>query len=183
VKIRAVTYNNRRKAFLVRTWSRSLTFAYSSADPEPDADDPVRDVFVDPELGREAFTYVLRSGRRGTIHVEQALEADHDPGYLRRLLLYRLTVEAQARVGASRVSRREIIARLGTSASQFYRLLDQTNYGKSIDQLLSLFHVLDCDVDITIRPHRSGAENGTVTFVDTVRTVGRTRSVPKARSA
>jgi len=49
------------------------------------------------------------------------------------------------------LSRREIIRRLGTSATQFYRLLDQTNYRKSIDQLLSLLHVLDCDVDLVVR--------------------------------
>jgi len=49
------------------------------------------------------------------------------------------------------LSRREIIRWLGTSAAQFYRLLDQTNYRKSIDQLLSLLHVLDCDVDLVVR--------------------------------
>lgn len=40
---------------------------------------------------------------------------------------------------------------LGTSAAQFYRLLDQTNYRKSVDQVLSLLHVLDCDVDLVVR--------------------------------
>jgi hypothetical protein len=49
------------------------------------------------------------------------------------------------------LSRREIIRRLGTSATQSYRLLDQTNYRKSIDQLLSLLHVLDCDVHLIVR--------------------------------
>ncbi|MEO5863673.1 MAG: hypothetical protein ABIQ79_01365 [Nitrospiraceae bacterium] len=47
--------------------------------------------------------------------------------------------------------KREIIRRLGTSATQFYRLLDQTNYSKSIDQILSLLHVLDCDIDLLVR--------------------------------
>ena len=44
-----------------------------------------------------------------------------------------------------------MIRRLGTSATQFYRLLDQTNYRKSIDKLLALLHVLDCDVDLVVR--------------------------------
>jgi hypothetical protein len=72
-----------------------------------------------------------------------------DPGYLSDLLLYKLTIEAQERVEVSPLSRREIIKRLGTSTAQFNRLLDQTNYGKSVDQLLSLLHVLDCDVELT----------------------------------
>ena len=49
-------------------------------------------------------------------------------------------------------SRRELIRRLGTSATQFYRLLDQTNYRKSVDQLVSLLQILDCDVQLVVRP-------------------------------
>ena len=73
------------------------------------------------------------------------------------MLLYKLTLEAQKRVERSHLSRRELIRRLGTSATQFYRLLDQTNYRKSMGQLLSLLHVLDCDVDFIVkdRPRRS----------------------------
>ena len=70
---------------------------------------------------------------------------------MRDLLLYKLTLEAQKRVAKSPLSRREIIRRLGTSATQFYRLLDQTNYRKSIDRVLTLLHVLDCDVDLVVR--------------------------------
>jgi predicted XRE-type DNA-binding protein len=66
--------------------------------------------------------------------------------------LYKLTLEAQRRVEKSALSKREIIRRLGTSATQFYRLLDQTNYRKSVDQLLSLLQVLDCDVELVVRP-------------------------------
>ena len=87
------------------------------------------------------------------MHLEQVLEYNQDPGYLRDALLYRLTLEAQKRVQASPLARREIIRRLGTSATQFYRLLDQTNYRKTIDQLLSLLHVLDCEVDLVVRGH------------------------------
>jgi hypothetical protein len=87
----------------------------------------------------------------GTVHVEQVLEYNQDPEHLRDLLLYKLTVEAQKRVAGSALSRREIIRRLGTSPAQFYRLLDQTNDRKSIDQVLNLLHVLDCDVDLIVR--------------------------------
>jgi len=111
----------------------------------------VRRIAVDKDLAREGFTYVLESGREGTVHVEQVLEYNQDPSYLRDLLLYKLTIEAQKRIEASPLSRREVVRRLGTSASQLYRLLDQTNYGKSVDQLLTLLQVLDCDVDFVVR--------------------------------
>ncbi len=151
MKIRSVKANNRRKAFEVRTHSKMLTFPYIKAEPRPTGIDPVDGVMVDKELAREAFTYVLKSGEEGTIHIEQVLEYNQDPGYLRDLLLYRLTLEAQKRVEASELSKREIIRRLGTSAAQFYRLLDQTNYRKSVDQLLNLLHILDCDVDLVVK--------------------------------
>lgn len=51
----------------------------------------------------------------------------------------------------SPLSKREIVRRLGTSAAQLYRLLDQTNYRKSLDQLLALLQVLNCDVDVVVR--------------------------------
>jgi len=151
MKIRSVSRNNRKKAFEVETSTRALLFPYAKADPQPSRDDGVVRVFVDAELGREGFTYVLKSGKEGTVHIEQVLDYNQEPSYLRDTLLYKLTIEAQKRVEASSLSKREIIRRLGTSATQFYRLLDQKNYRKSVDQLLSLLHVLDCDVDLVVR--------------------------------
>lgn len=151
MKIRSVTQNNRKKVFEVRTSTKNLVFPYSKATPKPTLQDPITDLFVDPEAGREAFTYVLRSGRTATVHVEQVLEYNQDPTYLRDLLLYRLTLEAQKRIAQSPLSKREIVRRLGTSAAQLYRLLDQTNYRKSVDQVLSLLQVLNCDVDLVVR--------------------------------
>lgn len=151
MKIRSVTQNNRKKMFEVRTSTKSLAFPFSKADPTPSMQDPITKLFVDPEAGREAFTYVLHSGRSGTVHVEQVLEYNQDPSYLRDALLYRLTLEAQKRIPESRLSKREIMRRLGTSAAQLYRLLDQTNYRKSVDQVLALLQVLNCDVDLVVR--------------------------------
>ncbi|MBI1745816.1 MAG: XRE family transcriptional regulator [Acidobacteria bacterium] len=156
MKIRSVTHNNRQKLFEVRTSSKILYFPYSKADPQSSAADPIIRVFVDKELHREGFTYTLKSGAEGTVHIEQVLEYNQDPGYLRDALLYKLTMEAQKRVAASRLSKREIIRRLGTSATQLYRLLDQKNYRKSVDRLLSLLHILDCEVDLVVRVKTSG---------------------------
>ena len=65
-----------------------------------------------------------------------------NPGLLNELLLYRPTVQARDAVEESGLSKREMIRRLGTSPSQFYRLLDPTYYGKSVGQLIGLFSIL-----------------------------------------
>ena len=128
MKIRSVTFNNKRKDFEVRTSGKKYAFPYVKASSSPASDDQVTRVYVDKELGREGFTYELQSGKTGTVHVEQVLEYNRDPNYLRDLMLYKLTVEAQRRIAESPLSKREIIRRLGSSATQVYRLLDQTNY-------------------------------------------------------
>ncbi len=155
MKIRSVKYNNRRKVFDVRTYNKTLIFPYARSDPRPGPDNKVVEVYVDKEIGKEGFTYVLASGEEGTVHIEQVLDYNRDPGYLRDILLYELTLEAGKRIESSALSRREIMRRLGTSAAQLYRLLDQTNYRKSLDQLLSLLNILDCDVDLVVRDRKS----------------------------
>ena len=156
MRIQSVLSNRRKNAFELRTAKQVLRFPYSRCDPQPTRTDPVIRVSVDRELGREGFTYVLNSGRKGTVHIEQVLEYNQDPMYMRNLLLHKLTAEALKRLETSDLSRREIIRRLGTSATQFYRLIDPTNGRKSIDQLLALLHILDCRVDLIVRT-RSGA--------------------------
>ena len=155
MKITRVSANNRKKAFEVSTRSKSFRFPYVVAEPSPTATEKVASVWVDKEIGNEGFTYRLDSGREGTIHIDHVLEYNRDPAYMANLLLYKLTLEAQKRVEASPLSTREIIRRLDTSATQFYRLLDQTNTQKSLKQLVSLLAILDCEVDLVIRDRRS----------------------------
>ncbi len=151
MKIKRVKANNRKKAFEVTTYKKTYFFPYAKLTFPPSPTNKISVVYVDKELGHEAFTYLLESGNEDTVHIDHVLEYNQDPRYLRDLLLYQLTLEAQKRVASASVSKRELIRRLGTSATQFYRLLDQTNYKKSIDQLLALFHVLDCDVDLVVK--------------------------------
>jgi hypothetical protein len=155
VKIQSVKFNNRKKAFEVRMRNRVFVYPYARIDAKLTAGDMVREAYIDPDLGREGFSYVLESGGEGTVHGEQVLDYNEDPDYLRQALLYKLSVEAQKRLAESPLSKREIIRRLATSATQFYRLLDQTNTNKSIGQLLSLLHILDCDVDLVVRRRKS----------------------------
>ncbi len=151
MKIKRVTENNRKKAFEVITRSKEYLFPYAKLEVSPSRKNPVKKVYVDKELGNEAFTYELESGEEGTVHMDHVLDYNRDPKYLRDLLLYKLTLEIQKRVKSSSLSKRELIRRLGTSPAQFYRLLDQTNYKKSLDQLMALLHVLDCEVDLVVK--------------------------------
>jgi hypothetical protein len=150
MKIKKVIQNNRRRAFEVLTYREQYLFPYARLEVQPSRENPVTRVYVDKELGNEAFTYELESGYEGTVHIDHVLEYNGDPHYMRDFLLYKLTLAAQERVKSSSLSKRELIRRLGTSAAQFYRLLDQTNYKKSIDQLLALLHILDCEVDLVV---------------------------------
>ena len=155
MKIKNVIANNRKKAFELEIDGKHLIFPYANLRLKPDTNNRVADARVDPELGNEAFTYKLDNDDEDTIHVDQVLEYNKDPGYLRDMLLYKLTMEAQKRLKTGGLSHREITRRLGTSASQFYRLLDQTNYKKSVDQMLSLLSILSCEVDFIVRPDKS----------------------------
>ena len=151
MKIRRVEANMRRKVVEVSVGRRRLVYPFARLQPKPSPDDPIVDIQVDREIASEGFTYALASRRQGTVHIEQVLEYNKDPGLLRDRLLYALTIEAQKRLEQSALSRRELIRRLRTSPAQFYRLLDQTNYRKSIDQMLALLQALDCDVRLTVR--------------------------------
>ena len=151
MKITSVTANNRKRAFEVKTRRGQWPFPYSKAELAPTPSDPLVELYVDPELGREGFTYLLASGAEGSVHIDHVLDYNEEPGYMRDLLLYNLTVEALERIEASPLSKREIIRRLGTSPAQFYRLLDTTNYRKSVDKMLALLQVLDCEVEVIVR--------------------------------
>jgi hypothetical protein len=148
MKIRNVTLNNRKNEFSVITYSGAVyTFPYSEADPLPGSGNRIKEVLVDKELGNEAFTYLLESGEEGSVHIEQVLEYNEDPKYLAELLTYKLSLEARRRIETTALSRRQVAKRLKTSVPQLYRLLDPTNTRKSMNQLVALPHILNCDVD------------------------------------
>jgi hypothetical protein len=155
MKILEVTPNNRKRTFSIRTRRETLTFPYGKADPEPTSSDRIIDLFVDPELGGEGFTYRLASGVEGSVHVDAVLEYNEDPTYMAELTMYRLTQEARKRYDASGLSAREVSRWLGTSPTQLYRLLDPTNYSKSMRQLISLLYLLGAEIEVSVKD-RSG---------------------------
>jgi hypothetical protein len=157
MKIELARLNNHRHAFELVTARGTFTFPYAKADPIPTSGDPIVEMFIDPEVGDEAITYRLASGTEGFVHIEQALEYEREPTYMHDLLLYLLTVQATERMATTRLSRREIIRRLHTSPAQLYRLLDTTNYAKSVDSVLKLLWALDCEVDLVVTDRLAGA--------------------------
>ncbi|TLM97272.1 MAG: hypothetical protein FDZ75_04890 [Actinobacteria bacterium] len=128
-----------------------MTYPYARCEPAPTQDKPVRSVFIDPELGEQGFSYQLSSGEAGCVLLDQVLDHNADPEYVREMLLHRLSIEALRHVASSPLSKREIIRRLGTSAAQFYRLLDPANSRKSLDAMFALLTILGCDVDMVVR--------------------------------
>lgn len=154
MKINSVEANNRKKVFEVETKTRVYAFPYALLRIQPDAAHPVQDVFPDPEVGHEGFTYRLSDGREDTVHLDAVLEYNRDPDYLKDSLLHRLTLEAREAVDSTDLSKRELIRALGTSASQLYRLLDPANHKKSLGQMIALLHLLGREVEVVISPRR-----------------------------
>ncbi len=154
-KIRSVRINRRKKAFDADVQDRgAMEFPFVVCDPCPSDEDPVVRAYIDPEVGGDGFTYVLRSGEEGVVLSDHILDYHRDPEYLHDLLLYRLSVEAQARFEESPLGIRQLARRMGTSPAQVYRLLDQTNYAKSADQMIKLLAALDAEVEIRVVSRR-----------------------------
>ena len=152
MKVTTVAANSRRRAFEVHTRQGMYPMPYALLDPRPTSKDKVREVGVDRELGSEAFTYVLESGREGSVHIDSVLAYNDDPGYAADLLLYELSLESGRRFERSGFSVREVARRLKTSQAQLYRLLDPKNSTKSLRQMLALLHVLGCAVEVRVKP-------------------------------
>jgi antitoxin HicB len=154
MKIRKVVANNKRRAFEVFTRNQHYDYPYAVAEPPPRPRDPVERLYIDDEVAREGFAYVLKSGREGYVLWDHVLEQNRDPAYITDLLVHILTSEAAERMAASKLSKREVMRRLGTSASQLYRLLDPTNYRKSLGQVIQLLGVLGYTVKLTVKRRR-----------------------------
>ena len=108
MKILSVAANNRKHVFEVQTRRQMLVFPYAKSHPIPTPSDRVAEVFVDPELDREGFTYRLSSGDEGSVHIDAVLEYNEDPSFMAEMTLYRLTQEAKSRFESSGLSAREV---------------------------------------------------------------------------
>jgi len=153
VKIRSVQANNHKHEFEVHTYSKKtpvLTFPYCKIDKDvrPTAENPISDVHADPELGNEGFTWTLKSGDEGSLHIDSVLEENQDPEYMADLALYRITGDAIRAIEDSGLTKAQIAKKLRTSAAQLQRLLDPTNKQKSIGQMVALLHVVGKTIEV-----------------------------------
>ena len=155
MKISDITSNARKKEFEIRVGEEKYRFPFAKLRLVPTSDNPVVEVFADPELGREAFTYQLESGEEDTIHLDAVFEVNMDPNYLRDLLLHRLSVEAKKGLEESGLGKRQVARHLGTSPAQLYRLLDPENRGKNLGQILYVLHLVDRRVELIVSPKSS----------------------------
>lgn len=144
----------RSKGFIVHMGKRRLFYPFAMLDPRPTLKDPFIRGYADGTFGNEVVHYVLQSGKQGRISAEDVLHYYREVSELRGKVLYTLSIEAWERIQQSPLSRRQILKRLRTSASQLDRLLDETNFYKSINGVLDLLEVLGCDVDITVRSRK-----------------------------
>lgn len=146
MKIKSVTINQHKKEICIDTRKGVFQYPFVKLDIRPTSDDRISEIYIDKELGCEAVTYILESGKENSVHLDSFLEYNKDPDFLRMRFLFELTVEAKNVMKKSKLSKNEICRRLKTSPSQLSRLLDQTNHRKSVDKMLDLLAVLGVNV-------------------------------------
>ena len=150
MKITKVNANNRKKALEIESPKGSYSLPYSKLKLKPSPRNKIKSVYVDSELGNEAITYVLDSGKEDSVHLDAFLDYNRDPDFMRGLMLHNLTVEAIQFVKKSGLSKHELTRRLKTSPSQLSRLLDPANQTKSIDEMFRLLAILGYRADVRI---------------------------------
>lgn len=94
MKINKVSYNNRKKVFLLETDKGKFEYPYSKLKLKPSKTNKVKKLYVDRELGNRGFTYELDSGKEDSILLDQVLEYNKDPEYLTQMFLYKFSLYA-----------------------------------------------------------------------------------------
>ena len=148
----AVVGNAHKQAFEVEIEGATpMEYPYPQCRPAPTREDPVTRVELDPELGLTGFVYFLASGSEGVVLSDHILRYNRDPAYLVDEMLYELSCAAKSRLESSPIAIRALSRRLETSPAQIYRLVDPTNYGKTLDQMVRLLAALEVEVQLLIR--------------------------------
>lgn len=152
--IKFAKINHHKKCLEIETPKGLLALPFSKLRLMPSSEDPIVEIYVDEDLASEAVTYKLKSGLEDSIHVDAFLDYNEDPDYMKKLALYNVTIRALELVEKANISKREIARRLSTSPPQLYRLLDTSNYSKSIDQMVRLIAALGCEINFIIQPRK-----------------------------
>lgn len=153
--IKDVQISYRKKRVTILTKNGELFLPFHKLRVPPATDNKAVDIFVDKELAKRAISYVLEDGRGDSVHLDAFLEFNHDPEYDKSIHLHKLTVKANEAFHKSALSKTDIAQRLETSRSQLDRILDTSNYKKSIDEVLKLLNVLGFKLEIKVRKKAS----------------------------
>ena len=151
MKISAAHGNARKKCFIVSIKGKEYEFPYAYLKHKPSAKNPLITVTPDREVNSEALTYQLKNGSSDTILADQILSFNRDPEVIRKQLLYNLSCQAQELIKNRKLSKRSVARLLGVQPAQLYRILDQSFYGKTIDQMIRLFVSLGEKVEIHVK--------------------------------
>jgi hypothetical protein len=155
--IQDVRVNNRQRCFEIQTKKGKLSFPFAKLDLPPSSTNRVQDVYVDRRFAKQAITYLLESGDEDAVHVDDFLYYNKDPDYMRDLTLHNLTTKAIELTKESKLPKRELARKLKTSPAQIYRLLDPSNYKKTIDQMVKLVACFNYTIDFKLEKDAKSA--------------------------
>jgi hypothetical protein len=151
MKIKTVTVNNKQKCLEISTAKDDFHLPFSKLRLQPTPENRIDRIKIDPELAKQAITYTLESGAEDSIHLDAFLAYHKDADYMLNMTLYELTVKALELIEHSGLGKREIARKLHTSPTQLYRLMDTTNYKKTIDQMFKLIHHLGGVLKVAVK--------------------------------
>ena len=139
-KFRKVDFDNKKRVFhLEYSSGLKVDCPYSALGIR----DRVVEAGPDPEVGRHSFYFRLNTGKKDYVPHDQPLHIVQNPEYVRETTLFEVTKQLNRFIRESKVSKRELARRLGTSLTQLARLLDTTNYKKELSRLIELAAMLN----------------------------------------
>lgn len=139
-KFKKVELDNRKRVFYLQyTSGLKMECPYSALGIRG----KVIEAGPDSETGRHSFYFTLENGRKEFVPFDQPLYIVQNPEYVKEQTLYEVTKQLHEFIKESKVSKRELARRLGTSLSQLSRLLDATNYKKGLSRLIELAAMLN----------------------------------------
>src|SRR3990167_2866194 len=139
-KFKKVEFDNKKRVFNLKyTSGLPIECPYSALGIRG----KVVETGPDSAVGRHSFYFILENGKKEFVPYDQPLHIVQNPEYVKEQTLYEVTKELGKLIKKSKVSKRELARRLGTSLSQLARLLDTTNYKKELSRLIELAAMLD----------------------------------------
>lgn len=103
----------------------------------------VVDARPDPETGGHSFAFTLDDGTTDYVPFDQPLHIARNPEYVKEQTLYEMTKQLNEFIRREGISKRGLARRLKTSPAQLARLLDPTNYRKSMSRLVEIGAILN----------------------------------------